>query len=936
MASSRKEDEVFSRDVLLGMIEDFRNVLSRAEAKLRPPGDDIEDRDPAMIQSGDTFQGEKGKERVLGEEREIERVQPVRNSIGSAETDSVLSVKGEERKGPRSDEEQGVRRARTALSSLVLVENDRSTGEPYRLMNPSDFNGNAQLGDDLAADSPNSRSKPTSLPPEEIALTGARTAVDEVARVPHWQNASPKDETAPPLGLPEGWQSFLKWFEAIDKESEKPESGQTRWAKFWRRLKDQVFNEQAVPPDGWAKLWKRLRAADEEKVRDYKEDIDSLLILAGLFSAIVTAFLIAFYVTLQPDSKDTTAFLVYQISLQLSSAFPIVEQTLDATQLSLPSFPFQIPASTVRINAVWFASLICALTTASFGILVKQWLREYMAIADMKPDKQCRVRYLREVSLYRWGVHHIASFLPLLLQGAIILFFVGLLDFARLLHPTIGGIVIAFVAVYLLFFVGTTLAPIVDPHCPYRTPFLNTALQIPRYLIYKVGRSLHSHVLSSNIWRNLPFRTRLLDAIVPESYVKELQRFRQYGFDGFQLEIGENRRLDIPCMLAADAVLHDDDLAPSYKLCLDDLHWEDAIESTPFPPQHTPVRSLLTIEDVYLFWQTSPYIIEYPARLAISQFIGQPARVADPGGKNICVEVYSHLRSAMRLYRLHRYDRTILSENIMPKLKDRISRGDHDALGVIRLLQRRRFNPRRESLEWCTSPEAIVAIMEALCSYTSIKNFYEVVKYGTQIAAMAARAVPATKQAELKTIVTSKLSYLVSKSPRKTECTFGAIQAISVLAIDEVLLQWCSSPAVICCLLDALGSPIEVLNYYRTFNWLSVLGFVAAAIGLLPAEDREVPRFHSSWQDMKPRLEQSIDEWLTFTGHNHLEASIKGELEKLEQAIFQPHSPLIPIERATLPTPPQQKVVQESTIDYKDVEQQLQENTTTSQDPGTE
>jgi len=53
-----------------------------------------------------------------------------------------------------------------------------------------------------------------------------------------------------------------------------------------------------------------------------------------------------------------------------------------------------------------------------------------MSIGDMRPDQQCRVRYLREVNLYRWGVYQIASFLPLLLQGSIVLFFVGLLKFA--------------------------------------------------------------------------------------------------------------------------------------------------------------------------------------------------------------------------------------------------------------------------------------------------------------------------------------------------------------------------------------------------------------------------------------------------------------------------------------------------------------------------
>ncbi|KAJ7222981.1 hypothetical protein B0H12DRAFT_291870 [Mycena haematopus] len=50
----------------------------------------------------------------------------------------------------------------------------------------------------------------------------------------------------------------------------------------------------------------------------WRSDMDGLLIFAGLFSAILTAFLIESYKTLSPDSGDTTVLLLAQISLQLS------------------------------------------------------------------------------------------------------------------------------------------------------------------------------------------------------------------------------------------------------------------------------------------------------------------------------------------------------------------------------------------------------------------------------------------------------------------------------------------------------------------------------------------------------------------------------------------------------------------------------------------
>lgn len=239
--------------------------------------------------------------------------------------------------------------------------------------------------------------------------------------------------------------------------------------------------------EAWEKVWKRLRSLDEAKVKDYKEDIDTLLVFAGLFSAVVTAFVIAYYVALQPNSNDTSSFLLFHISTQLSLAFAIGSTALDPSQLQLPSFPFQAPAQVVRVNILWFTSLIFALVTASGGILVKQWLREYMAMDDMKPDQRCRVRYIRAIHLAQWRVYEIASFLPLLLQASVILFFVGLSDFARSINAVLGWTITAFIIVYLVLFTAATLAPLVSVYCPYKTPMLKSLLQYPRYIFWKIA-----------------------------------------------------------------------------------------------------------------------------------------------------------------------------------------------------------------------------------------------------------------------------------------------------------------------------------------------------------------------------------------------------------------------------------------------------------------
>lgn len=44
----------------------------------------------------------------------------------------------------------------------------------------------------------------------------------------------------------------------------------------------------------------------------------------------------------------------------------------------LPSLDFVADSATRWINTLWFLSLVFSLASALFGIMVKQWIREYM------------------------------------------------------------------------------------------------------------------------------------------------------------------------------------------------------------------------------------------------------------------------------------------------------------------------------------------------------------------------------------------------------------------------------------------------------------------------------------------------------------------------------------------------------------------------------
>ncbi|KAI0759633.1 hypothetical protein BC629DRAFT_1295321, partial [Irpex lacteus] len=187
---------------------------------------------------------------------------------------------------------------------------------------------------------------------------------------------------------------------------------------------------------GWTAMARSVRDFDEEKVRDCKEDIDTLLVFAGLFSAVLTAFLVESYTNLVEDPSTQTLLAIRQLVAQTSS-YRVEGGMLNTTVLPYSPEPFQVSRADIRVNVLWFASLLFSLITASFGILVKQWLREFLAVENPSPQARLRVRHVRYPQLAQWRVFQIAAVLPLLLQLSLALFFIGLCYFTASVHSSV-------------------------------------------------------------------------------------------------------------------------------------------------------------------------------------------------------------------------------------------------------------------------------------------------------------------------------------------------------------------------------------------------------------------------------------------------------------------------------------------------------------------
>ncbi|KAI0758690.1 hypothetical protein C8Q74DRAFT_1187143, partial [Fomes fomentarius] len=222
----------------------------------------------------------------------------------------------------------------------------------------------------------------------------------------------------------------------------------------------------------WDETAKIVKDYSDQLVKRWKEEIDTLLVYAGLFSAVLTALIVESYKLLSPPPPDPVLVALQQISLQLSS-FSINPSFVNSTQPSvfqvLPPAPLP-PRWAVWLNALWFSSLIFSLSAASVGIMVKQWLNEYSTGLFGDSRHFARLRQHRLRNLERWHVAGIVAILPVLLQIALALFFGGLLIQLWILDSDVAAVASVLVGLLFSFTFATSLIPIFRADCCFLSP----------------------------------------------------------------------------------------------------------------------------------------------------------------------------------------------------------------------------------------------------------------------------------------------------------------------------------------------------------------------------------------------------------------------------------------------------------------------------------
>ncbi|KAK0217180.1 hypothetical protein IW262DRAFT_1276067, partial [Armillaria fumosa] len=163
---------------------------------------------------------------------------------------------------------------------------------------------------------------------------------------------------------------------------------------------------------------------DANMLGEWRDTIDVLLVFAGLFSAVLTTFVVQTSQRMQPDYSKASMLLLFEILKATVSNDSQISIPPCPTALSSPSY------SDVWMDTLWFVSLMLSLITALVAVLVKQWLHQYVAVvSDSSARDRARIRHMRHAGLQAWQVPMIIDLLPVLLHVSLALFFAGLAIF---------------------------------------------------------------------------------------------------------------------------------------------------------------------------------------------------------------------------------------------------------------------------------------------------------------------------------------------------------------------------------------------------------------------------------------------------------------------------------------------------------------------------
>ncbi|KAN0136288.1 hypothetical protein V8E53_005893 [Lactarius tabidus] len=287
----------------------------------------------------------------------------------------------------------------------------------------------------------------------------------------------------------------------------------------------------------WSLYGKEAKTHDEARFVSLAADMDGVLLFAGLFSAVLTSFLVQSIQTLQVNPADQSVYyqnqsayylqqsaylqqlsvaMLAQISQQLGSNALQVSDPSIATRVSTPSIALdsfalsaaqQVPIpspppypafaplfSNIRVNAFWVVALVCSLSAALLAILIQQWVRSYMQVFQRYDHPLKRARFRQFFFEGSEGMRKLAKQVPRLIHISLFLFFLGLCDSMLNTNTIVGVTTIVPICLCGMIYLYSVTTHLTDLQSPYKT-----LMSRPIYFLIQTYQQL----LRDRKWRPL-------------------------------------------------------------------------------------------------------------------------------------------------------------------------------------------------------------------------------------------------------------------------------------------------------------------------------------------------------------------------------------------------------------------------------------------------
>ncbi|KAF9003174.1 hypothetical protein BDZ89DRAFT_1169573 [Hymenopellis radicata] len=218
---------------------------------------------------------------------------------------------------------------------------------------------------------------------------------------------------------------------------------------------DEEYKEMGPKARVWLTYLDESKKIEDQRVEEWRDVLDVVLVFSSLFTMVVSILVSRTFHSLRINYKEVMTILMGEL--------------LDIQRAAADGRPISDVPSDLWVNGLWFTSFALSLLVAILAMLAKQWLRQYTSYTSGDARDVARIRHFRLMSLEKWHVPQIISLLPVLMQITLGLFVAGLVIFLFDFSAAIGIAFGSASGAAFVAHVASTLLPLVDPDCPYKT-----------------------------------------------------------------------------------------------------------------------------------------------------------------------------------------------------------------------------------------------------------------------------------------------------------------------------------------------------------------------------------------------------------------------------------------------------------------------------------